>query len=125
MARTRRQMGQPTAVVQKDVTCGASDATNATSIIVPGDGAYVVGIVVTQKTAGTGTGSFTATLKNGSVAVADAVTVDADAVAGTYQGSGEGSREPLVEGAPLTLATVETGDVSGDAVLTISVIFGL
>jgi hypothetical protein len=90
----------------------------------------VVSWSLTTKTAGATTGTFTATLKSGLAGIgtttcADAITVDADAVAGTYHGSGEGISSGLLqEGDRLSITTVKTGTVSTGVVLIVAVVWG-
>src|ERR1041385_5645783 len=75
------------------LAAGASDADNLIDATVPSDNCTLVNVLVTQKTAGTGTGTFSIQLKYGessptAIGSATATTfIDADAVAGTVHGT--------------------------------------
>jgi len=125
-------MGLPGGCTQTvTAAIGDTDQLNVIDLVVPNDKAYVVAWSLTTKTAGVGSGgTFTGTLKSGlagagTTTVADVITFDADAVAGTYHGSGEGiPSAQLQEGDRLSITTVKTGTVSTGAVLIANIVWG-
>lgn len=128
---------RPNMVIQEILTTaiGDSDATTLFDAVVPGNGATLVQVIATQKTAGGTTGTFSiqvmtgaADAKNVAVGDASAVTfIDADAVAGTVHGSFRPNGKVAIdaEGQHLAIKTVKTGTVSSGAVLLLSLLWQL
>jgi len=119
------------------VACGAADATNlilgpdataSAALVMPFDNMTFLGAVVVQRVAGTGTGTFSIRLDIGATPVTVSETsaatfIDADAVAGTYQGYLDGNGNCGAIGQQIKLTTVKTGTVSGNATLAITMMF--
>lgn len=114
------------------LACGASDADNLVDFTVPSPGATLLQINATQKTAGTGTGTFGLQAKYGeasptAIGAASATTfVDADAVAGTIHGQIFVNSQVLgAEGQHLNISTVKAGSVTGNATLILTLLWAL
>lgn len=117
-----------------DVDCGASDQDTsiatalAMSAHVPTDGAILVNAKFVQRSAGTGTGTIAAFLKAGTQTISDTISgMDADAAAETVHGQVDGQKPatPLLYSDVLKVNTVKTGSVTGDASLTIVLLWRL
>lgn len=110
------------------VAIGASDATTVTitaGALAPFAGARIARVFATTGVAGTGTGTFTIQILDGSTTLTGAgITIDADAAAGTVHGNMVGNGTQVVTGGgPLGIATVKTGTVSGGAILQILILW--
>lgn len=128
MARLQR----PNMIMQTLLTTaiGASDATTLFDLTVPCDNASLIMVQATQKTAGTGAGTFsiqvmTGAADAGTTAVGSASTatfITAAAAAGTVHGSffPQSQGLNLVGGQHLAIKTVKTGTVSAGAVLILN-----
>lgn len=104
------------------LAAGASDADNLVDSTVPSDNCTLVNVLVTQKTAGTGTGTFSIQLKYGESSptaigsASSATFIDADAVAGTIHGTYTvNTNVRNSAGKHLNISTVKTGSVTGNA----------
>jgi hypothetical protein len=136
MARKIRDAGIITLV--GSVACGASDASNlilneaataSVGLVLPFDNMTFLGASIVQRVAGTGSGSFSATIAVGSGPTAVSQTsantlVVAAATAGTYHGYVDGSGINCgAAGQQIKLTTVKTGTVSGNATLEVTLFF--
>ncbi len=117
------------------VACGAADASNlilgpdataSVALVTPFDNLTFLGAVIVQRVAGTGTGTFSVRIDSGTTPVSETsagTLIDADAVAGTYQGYVDGMGNCGTIGTQLKLTTVKTGTVSGNATLAVTLMF--
>lgn len=127
MSRAQRP-GHNLIIQNVTLACGASDADNLVDLVVPGPAAELIRVSATQKTAGTGTGTFSLQVKIGESsptavgAASSATFIDADAVAGTVHGdffpqAGTTSADQYKH---INVSTVKTGTVSGNATLLLT-----
>ncbi len=107
------------------VTVGSTDAQTLIDVTAPWVGARVDAVTVTQKTTGTGTGSFTLVVEEqGGADLTLPLTIDPDAAAevvqGTAYGNGVGAS---ATGVHLAVVTAKTGAVTGSPVMLINVLW--
>lgn len=107
------------------ITAGSSDGQTKLDLIAPFAGARVDRFTLTQKTAGTGTGSFTVVLEEADgTDLSAALTVDPDAAADTVLGTALGNGTKVsATGVHLAVATVKTGAVTGSPVMLLNVLW--
>ena len=130
-----RRVGAPRSFVITGaigVDLGNADGDVATGMLCPGDGAKVVRVSYTMKTAGTGSENHDIDLEHGlaaaGVALTGTISVLADAAAGvivTGDGLDFAAQPATVEGTVIQVKNVEAGAISDGAILDISVLWQL
>lgn len=131
-----RKVGAPRSFVITSATgvdLVNADGDVATGMLCPNDGAKVVRVSYTMKTAGTGAAAnHNLTLEHGlgaaGVALTPVIAVDADAVDGvivTGDGLDSASAPDTVEGTQIQVKNVESAAISDGAILVISVLWQL
>ena len=130
-----RRVGAPRSFVITSagaVNLGDGPGDTTTGMLCPGDGAKVVRVSYTMRTAGTGSENHNLFLEHGLDAVGVGLTgqidVLADAVAGvivTGDGLEFGAQPETVEGTVIQVKNIEEGAISDGATLDISVLWQL
>ena len=107
------------------VTVGSTDAQTLVDLTAPFEGARIDRFSATQKTAGTGTGSFTIIIEEqGGTDLTAALTIDPDAVAETVHGVAVGNNVASgATGRHLAVVTVKTGAVTGSPVMLLNILW--
>lgn len=110
---------------QLSVTVGSTDQQTLIDLVAPFSGARVGFWSLTQKTAGTGTGSFTIIIEEqGGADLTPTLTIDPDAVAETVLGSGTGNGVGAsATGVHLAVKTTKSGAVTGSPVMLLNVLW--
>jgi hypothetical protein len=106
-------------------TVGSSDGQTKIDVTAPWEGARIHSFTATQKTAGTGTGSFTVVIEEvGGTDLTAALTIDPDATADVVHGTAMGNGTQVsATGVHLAVATVKTGTVTGSPVLLLNILW--
>ena len=107
------------------VTVGSTDGQTLIDLVAPFIGARIDRFSATQKTAGTGTGSFTIVIEEqDGTDLTNALTVDPDAAAEVVHGTALGkTTQASATGVHLAVVTAKTGAVTGSPVMLLNVLW--
>jgi hypothetical protein len=107
------------------LTIGSTDGQLKLDLLAPWQGARIDSFTATQKTAGTGTGSFTVVIEEqDGTDLTNPLTIDPDAAGEAIHGTALGNGTPVsATGVHLAVATVKTGVVTGSPVLLLNILW--
>lgn len=107
------------------LTIGSTDGQALLDLTAPYIGARIAKFTATQKTAGTGTGSFTVVIEEqDGTDLTAALTIDPDAAAEVVHGTANGNNTgATATGVHLAVVTAKTGVVSGSPVFLLNILW--
>jgi hypothetical protein len=107
------------------ITVGATNAQTLIDLTAPQIGARIDSFTLTQKTAGTGTGSFTLLIEEqGGTDLTNTVTVAPDAAAEVIHGTAGGLvTAASATGVHLAVKTTKTGTITDSCVMILNILW--